>query len=167
MLIIYHKSKFLLILCNASLFLKKGVKLGVHHHATFPSVPINIPVICPGKRKSILINLTQKVRKVVFGRWFICCNNAIWQYILYRWKACFLTFQMVPHLWGKSICGAAEPSMWGAPRKNVTNLLCQCHSFFLLTLIWCCGLDDWSLMKQDILATIYLLTMYSFNKQPQ
>jgi len=57
---------------------------------------------------------------------------------------------------------AAELSMWGAPMKNDKSHCVAADS----SLVLFGRLDDWSLMNKDILATIDLLTIDSFNRQP-
>ena len=71
-------------------------------------------------------NIAQKVRKFVFGRLFLCCNNASGQYILYGWKASLFPFKWYyiceEHAF---VVWAAELSMWVVPMKDLPNLFCQ------------------------------------------
>lgn len=66
-----------------------------------------------------------QVRKFVFGRLFLCCNNASWKWILHRWKPVYPPFKWRHTCQKHAFVGwAAELSVWVAPMKNVTNL-CQ------------------------------------------
>lgn len=39
----------------------------------------NMLQVCLRTGSSVVVNITQKVGKCVFGRFFLCCNNASWK----------------------------------------------------------------------------------------
>lgn len=89
------------------------------------------------------LNIAQQVRNCGFGRVFLCCNRASWQYILYVGKPVYFNGATFVRKWDgqqSGVCGL---------RPRELQQLCLAADSCLVLLG---GLDDSRLMKGDILA---------------
>ena len=120
-------------------------------HNNFPS---NVVVL--QKRQRLYIQVPSLIlfqylneEYFLFGRLFLCCNNASWQT---AGKSDYFPFKWC-HICGEHafVGWATELSVWAAPMKDLPNLLCNQTAFLSL------DLDSWLPCCCIIMSFLYML----------